>query len=351
MSYPIPEHRNRVLAEPETPLPDYVRDNLPQVAREYGFADMCDGVRNLGNIEIMSPEEERICTFSYTNDLRSLAESQEDIPPELSRLLQVKIACGAVSVRELALLAFDFPNNSDLITAALPRIKSSSEIIRGVFRSAETFGYITDLSLRTVAFDNKEPKVCAAFAHKGRVFTGAVPVSELSGKRASSGALLPAYAALRRIDLSTIGEPPAPIFSASTALEKYVHEHGGAVAPDKSDPAATLAIQEIFRTEFEDQIFYPNPVEALRMAYGDTSVSFETFHPIRTHFVCENVRVEIKGTQAPQQQRKIRRGKTTNEYDVQTLGPNKAAAQRSAARVILRHIGATDPALLEQGNK
>lgn len=328
-SYP-----NRLVTSSDAWRPD-IDENMIETARELGFPDVCDGVNNIGNYDIRTPREDRVCNTTYTADLMYHAQEKLALPDQLIDIMDVKFACHALSARELAVLLFNYGGTAIIREQAVPAFMQSPTLLSGVIRRAEEFGYIDNQT--TVQSKGPDTQACKAALKVDRVTYRAkaeAPTKELAQREA----YLKAISRYLALTLPDEAEAPhmAPLAPA-VALDQYVHEYGGQRFRNWEDAdGARQAIRTVYEHEFQDQLFYEDPISAL----------IRIFRPVRLEWHeqkngnysrCGGVTISpsIDGGNA-------------RRYATYAYGPNPTAARRATARLILKDIGATDPAILER---
>ena len=300
--------------------------NLPSVARQFGYPDISDGVNNIASFEIQTPEEERICKTKFTADLRYFAESQEPLVPELHALIQTKIACGALTVREFAMLAFGVTNSKSLTQAALAHQKNNTAYLASTLVHADDYGLI---ELKT---DASTP----ARRHNPKKHSGsAVSWQDKRVRINASTSHQDAFMWLFDIDPEAVSDKPVAPLSPIAALDSYVSAFGGEASRPASSDIARGVLQERYERDLNGKIFFPDPVNALYHSYGQRKMSWQTY---RDRNVYHSVQLAIKSPT---------NSGLADVYNFDTVGPNRHASRQAAARLILDHLGATDLALLD----
>jgi len=313
-------------------LPAYARESLYFTAWRHGFADASDGVRNLGTLEIRTPEEQEICKRPFTSTLRRLVG--QDLPDGIASPLKIKAACGGLNHTEAAYALFAFGEETGIRDAILPQLKEQHSFRHGVFKTAH------HLDLIKLTTENRFLRKIRQYNARSTITWHGQTISKQAKRSdqaiALSDACLKAYAGLADIQVAAI---PAynPVLSPVHALHAYVAEYGGRMPTAPTERTAREHLTRCYEQDLQGKIFYPNPSAALSDLYANHELLWR--------------HTEEDGRCIATEMRVQRHRKRTDEFDVYTLwveGPGQHAAQQAASRLILEHVGATDPTLLQR---
>lgn len=298
--------------------------NIASVVNSFGHPDISDGIRNIATFDIQTPQEEQICRTKYTAELQRHTELGEPLTPELTANLRVKIACGSLTVREFALLAFGVESGADLTRPALACIKDNAQQLATALDHAHKFGLI-GLSKHF-------------HAAKGDMPAGRSKLITWRDKRVRVNLAmsnLEALTWLLDIDPETIAEQPSPVLGPIAALRTYCNTYGGtATATDSRE--ARLLLRHRYEQDLQNKVFFPDPVAALRNLYGLRQFRWRTQNQAGAYRTTQLV------IEAP-----VRSGRA-DAYTFKTTGPNEHATRQAASRLVLEHLGATDLSLLDE---
>lgn len=313
-------------------LPAYARESLYFTAWRHGFADASDGVRNLGTLEIRTPEEQEICNRPFASVLRRCVG--QSLPDAIAGPLQIKAGCGGLNHTEAAYALFAFPEDTGVRDSLLPQLKEEHSFRQGVFRTAHQLDLIKltteDRFLRKIKQYNARATITwngVTICKQAKRSDQAIALSDASFK---------AYAGLANIQIATV---PAynPVLSPTHALHAYIAEYGGRMPKAANKYTAREHLARCYEQDLQGKIFYPNPSAALSDLYANHELLWR--------------HTEEDGRCIATEMRVRRHRKRTDEVDVYTLwveGPGQHAAQQAASRLILEHVGATDPTLLQR---
>jgi hypothetical protein len=313
----------------------YPTPNLPYISKNWGLAQMCDGITTLGAYSLQSPDHERIAYTNYADDLRWLS-ADPYMPAQLKEQLKIKLACGTLSAQEHAFIAFDFPAKQDeeLRQAARSHLKSSPQIVPRMMHCAQEYGRVT----HSITLDDHHPghsyRATAILTdlHNVRAAANAMHRSE---KTATGMALFNALGEYQKFDPQTVPAYTQTLFSPREALKKHIAQYGGPTGVDVWNPQEVAAvIGARHQAEFHGKLFYPDPVEALVRAYDMLRPKWQISKDA-IGYICTGMSVERK------------KDGDTDAYQLNARGPNQHAARRAAARVILNYVGATNLNLLK----
>jgi len=326
-----PPHVNEVVRTPKWPIPAFVAENIVHLADTQGFLDVCDGVTTLGITQITTPQEDEALGNLYIADLQSEA-GQPALSDSLSDTIALKLACDMLTAREHGVLAVNFPEQAGLQRQALSRLKATPSLALQAMRAARQYGYVS-LDLQSTRASEGEPyQTTVTVAREGKLFTGIAKAPEKA--EASGQAACNALAHLLGIDTESLPAYEQTVFAPKAALRQHLEMYGGpGISPYKNGQAVREFIRKRHAIEYKDQIFYPDPKAALSAAYGDVELFWGDHEDARSS-VCTTVQLERKGENG------------VDTYVMNARGPNKYAARQAAARIILRHIGATNPDIM-----